>query len=514
MQNIALFTRKYTYVDGTFRPKSGRLAKIPVAEEQVIKDLIEGGAKFAEIPSLIQELKTQCAPTVANVQDSDWDAYAEDEIQKIVDEFDVMGQFRILKGGFKEIDDPDRLLKFREKDDGTVKFIFAGVPRSSEWVNILFQNCNDDLVRMQPLIAPFLNKKRPRSVLKEDIAMEIIKKSAIESRPELIYGDGVKVKSIALSTSKELAYVKIPYEMIPDEEIRLNPTLSEFLSRIPDSEYLCAILWLMFNGVKVMYATYLFGTGGEGKSSFVNILKDNVKSYATFTDASNFSAGQMYGKAMIFLEENTDVYLLQNSTIKRITGESNFHMERKNENATYSRALDGNLIIDSNRMLKLKGDQSEHRRLRLFRVSQPPKDSPHMNAGIYKQRMGERFNDFLNHCRVCYSKVGNGDHLSVGMSPTQARELSTLLDKNFIYSCAAIMRKIKDALKLEMKKEGSLISEVFWKTFYDLDDKKDKYLYDNFKDYMALHLGLVDDGKQIHGIQHKPDAGTIWENPL
>ncbi len=494
--------QKYAYENGVFTEVGKRGPKVSLSSKDMLKILMDY-YPYEELHARLHELTELIKAKKQDV----WDATIEQvaRVREILNAQDFVKDFRLLL-----IDGVKYIYHF---EDNRVTLVQAGYPSTSDWVSILLEYKNEEMVDLQMLLAPILYPKSPFSVTLESVTQLVANSLGFSKRKDLHETLLTDIKPVTLSTSDEISFYKIPYEHV--ETPVLNPYMQEFLSRVSDSDYLCAIIWLTVNGFKSSYVVYLYGTGGEGKSSFLNVLKRQVQSAAALHKYNQFSNFSMHGKAMIVLTENTDCFLLQDKLVKQLTGNSLIACEPKN-GKIFSANLPGTLYADGNKILKIKGEDFELRRLRLFKLRKPvikDKRKDLLAMATYEAFLAEDFNSFLNHCRVCFEKVGSVSDWLVPASDTQEQDFKTLIDQGFIYTSEAVLKKILKVLNLEYFETGEFESTIFWKTFYDLPEAKEKYLYDNIRDYLFLHRKVSEVGGILYGIRQKNSDHTTFVPP-
>lgn len=484
--------KKYKYENGVFSVRSGPHSGIGVDQNKIISELLQSGVQYDDIPKTLQRLAEYCK---VSSKGDEKDELAERVIE-IISQQDYIQDFKYLK-----INES----KFTYYFEGNrAHFVQVGYPSTKQWVDILLKYKNEEIVELRRQLASYLNPKAPFRVSMEDAAEILANSLDFSKRTDLkedLLGD---IKPVTLTTSDEISLFKVDFTH--EDNPVLNPFMKDFLSRVSDHEYLCAITWLMFNGQKSPYVVYLYGTGGEGKSSFLNVLAQEVGTFVAFQKYNQFSNYNMHGKAMILLTENTDTFLLQDQVVKQLTGNSKVHCEEKHTKGSFTASLPGTLYADANKMLKLKGEEAEFRRLRIFKVKKP-QYKEQLDMHTYQANLAENFNGFLNYCRQCFEKVGSSNGWLVPASKNQIADFKALTDKGFIHNSEQVLAKIFKDLGLEYAVEGELDSELFWKSFYKLPEaQKDRYLADNLKDYLFLHRQVSEVGPTIFGIQQKASA--------
>lgn len=290
----------------------------------------------------------------------------------------------------------------------------------------------------------------------------------------------------------------------------LNKPLQDFLERTEYHEYLCAVLWSHFIGNLLPYVIYLRGDGGDGKTSFINMLGKLTKSYSNFDGGDRFNYFNMFGKSIIGLNENESSKLMQNRVVKSITGGNSVQIEGKGKNS-YSGQVRGLIIIDSNYDLELLGREDEKRRLRYFRVSPLMSQDGFikMSQDKFLEVLGSTPNEFLNYCRECYEELEiKGSGGLIKETPNHNTIFTELTDNIQEHKFAEFYRQnISKNYVLEGKCESLEILLALEKRF-----PKDTYVQRNFKKYLESHYGIKPSGKYFIGLS-KHDKELIEALP-
>lgn len=318
------------------------------------------------------------------------------------------------------------------------------------------------------------------------------------------YTDRSKVEDLGEETIKPLtlngkgaAYHSIDFKYNPNPI--LNPYLKDFLSRTRNHEHLCAILWLMFNGIKTPYLVYLYGAGGDGKSSFSNMLCKLVRRHSAFQKDGTHSFFHMFGKALITISENTDTFLLQHKNIKEITGGSIVACEEKNKTA-FSAKITGLLLADSNVKPKLVGEEFEFRRMRYFETEPLPLGVEKISADRFTEELGKNSNDFISYCKQCYDKHGKND--MVENNDDMYNLTRTLVDSHTTYK----YEKTVTAMKINFNKEKSLTVKEFYDMYYKANkNNPDRFYLDNFKTYLRVYHKVTEEGGVFKGVTNEQE---------
>ena len=295
------------------------------------------------------------------------------------------------------------------------------------------------------------------------------------------------VESIQLDSQPAVALIEgyggfclrtIPFK---EQKVTINdlvPKLQDFLNRTSNHEYMCAILWAHLIGHHVPYVIYLYGGGSNGKTTFVNFLGEIVGSdfYTTFQSGSDFSASGMYNKSIISIVENPKFHIMDNQTLKSISGNSRFTINYK-YSTPFDAYITGLLIADSNTRPRLKADVNEFRRLRFFNIKEIKQDFNKIRStkGV-TQEYTSCTNEFLNYCKQQYDKLGNG-HGSVSDWPNMKKTFEVLLDPKFRAKMEKFFEHHKNKLEFAPDLKMRIMKLKEMAIDYYSKDKDPDYLY-------------------------------------
>jgi len=483
-------SKKYKFENGMFVHATGRYAGEGVDKKRILGELVSYGCPPEELTEKLQELSQLC-----KAKPADNSADNSEIIQQIIAENDFISEFRIVKLR-KDV------FTYIYKEN-KAELVQVGYPGTMEWVEHLLKYKNEEIMLLRNRLKDYMNPKAPQLVTPEKVAEQVAVGLNFSLRDDLKVVLDDDLRPITLSTSPEMSLCKLEYEEQEDASFnKLNPYMAEFITRVSDHEYLCATIWLMVQGIKTPYVVYLLGkSGGEGKSSFINAVAKRIESFHSFEDNNQFSNFHMYGKAMIILAENKDCYLLQKRTVKALTGGSALSCEQKGK-GSFTGFLAGMLFVDSNHALKIKGEDYETRRLKLFRVSHSESVIRH-DQQTYTALLSEDFNSFINYCRICFEKVGDSQSNLVPNSATQIAEFPTMIDPEFKHVSETVLGKMFKDLNLEYCAEGSISSDLLFQSFYKTSEANKKYAWDNLKEYLSIHKKVRSEGAVFTGIRQK-----------
>lgn len=290
----------------------------------------------------------------------------------------------------------------------------------------------------------------------------------------------------------------IPFEPKDGYFHTLNPHLADFLGRTEHHAYLCAILWSNFIGNLLPYVIYLRGDGGDGKTSFINMLGRLARSFTNFDGGDRFNYFNMFGKSIISLNENESSKLMQNRVVKSITGGNSVQIEGKGKNS-YSGQIRGLILIDSNYDLELLNRADEKRRLRYFEVTPITKTDNFVTIAQdeFVGLMGSTPNEFLSYCRNCYNDLQiSGSGGLIKELPNHEETFLRLTDPLQEHKFGEFYRQnIEKAYILEGKCEAIDILLALEKKF-----PKDKFVARGFKKYLEGKYNIKSSGKYFVGL--------------
>ncbi len=279
----------------------------------------------------------------------------------------------------------------------------------------------------------------------------------------------------------------------------LNPFLAEFLGRVSSHEHLCAVLWTNLIGLKTPYVIYLQGSGGDGKSGFIEMLKILVRgSYSSF-DMERFNGYNMYNKSLLVLNENNSINIMQNRIVKEVSGGDNMKIEGKGKNA-FTGSIRGQIIIISNNQPKIQGVENEKRRLRYHTVkSHKLNNSEVLLPDRYIKELTSTPNEFLNYCKQCYLLHKNSQG-GVEEPENYQEILESLRDQEVAEINDKILLKMSESF--EFDEQGKILTVEVIKYVKDVD-KANKFAVSNFETYLEADFGVKKEGKYYKGIRRK-----------
>lgn len=497
---LSTLLKKYRVNGETFYHHAGRYANQPVEKRKLIQEILDLGAEIHEVEKIIEVLKEKCRDR-QNFVDQCFD-----EMDQVIHSFSyVIDKFQIVLNK----NNPEQKLIYLI--DGTrAKLIASSLPGTDELVRLLANLYPEDMALLHKEIQQRTEKKKRHHVTIES-CIKLLVNSIINSlytkTPMTI---DYEIKPLTLSTSQEFSAHKLQYDY--KEHPQLNPHLKELLGRVTDSDRLCALLWICFNGHKSPYVIYLYGEGGEGKSSFTGMLRRKIGKdvVASFDSSNQFSNFGMFNKALIVLSENNNPRVLQKAEVKQLTGDSIVSIEQKGKDR-FTGTLSGLLMIDSNVLPEIDGDSYELRRLRLFKF-EPLKATEFYSKEMYENYLGQNFNDFINYCRICYEKIGQ--NWTVLPSPNQQKQFKSLQDKAQLVMNQELWAKIIRSGDFVLDPNSEIDESLFYKSLQSMTNLKEfkkNYGLSNFLKYLKNEHSIKAEHGRIYGLKALDKKGVYYD---
>lgn len=477
MQLILKKGKYYIKHVGPGRPKE-------ITEAAVMIDLLKSGSKPTEVQEIVNNL-FQNAEVIEEPDFIDIAAVKTDVIKK----HNILKNFLIVRNEVSQ----SSVVYYRNNIN--TMSVCSAAALDSRFIKTVLEEFEEDALEdfhqeLSRLIDPKDNTRV--SVLQSiDVCLNVAKNiktitTAFDPHPACIQG----ISKFSLTV--------IPYIQNVSTFCDLNPYLQDFLERTEHHEYLCAILWSHFIGNLLPYVIYLRGDGGDGKTSFINMLGKLARSYSNFDGGDRFNYFNMFGKSIIGLNENESSKLMQNRVVKSISGGNSVQIEGKGKNS-YSGQVRGLIMIDSNYDLELLNREDEKRRLRYFRVKALNRaiDSPIIAQDTFIDLLSQTNNEFLNYCRICYENLNipNSGGL-IQKTPNHDQIFIELTDNIQEHKFAEFYKyNIEKTHILEGKCESVDILLALEKKF-----PKDPYVQRNFKKYLETHYNIKPSGKYFVGL--------------
>lgn len=263
----------------------------------------------------------------------------------------------------------------------------------------------------------------------------------------------------------------------------LGPDLINFLSRVEDHEYLCAIIAARLLGLNREYTPYIFGEGGDGKSTFIRFLSEVVLGHVANlkTDKSDsFCLTNCIGKIFLFINDCNNPYILRTDTVKRITGGDSVSINIKHRDAI-DRILLSTIIITSNKKLTLDKEKWCTRRARPFSVKPMGMNQKTDDVGLVVERMCGFKNEFINYCLQSLEKLGDIKTGYLPHHPSYEIILNTEVSDRELE-----LRDFTEDLKFKFEADKILQGTLLRSKLRELvsDQLKDKYFMEDFRQFL------------------------------
>lgn len=501
----------YDYKNDSFIITKGKYRGSIVKDTSVLKEILEHAGSVAEAESILNELKQELIKRnelnyKEELKKSDKEEERKNKEEKIIEICTALNPFKnffILNNITY-----NSAVVYYKKDDITTpvcpvqdidaKFFGDTIAKYEKELSLKLCESLKYLIRTDVTSLSYYD------VIK--IAINVL-----EPRLNLQISDIIKDPHPAVVAGcKEQSLNIIPYIKEDCTFENLNYILQDYLRRTSYHEHMCAIIWAALNGEKHPYILYLKGRGNDGKSSFVKMLGRLTCSISNFDNSERFNYFNMFGKAILSLNENNNPKIMQSSVLKSVTGGNFVQVEGKRRDA-FCGEIRGLVIVDSNRDLELLGTEDEKRRLRYFSISSPEiSDDDRLTADEYTDKMGSTPNEFLNYCRACYEKL----KLKGGMiqtTPNHNEIFNNMRDVVEVIKFSQFMKqKVYSKgyiLDSELKTENIEIIEELIKKF-----SGDRFAKMNFERYLAVDCGVKIDGKTYYGIGKPANVINITQS--
>lgn len=493
-------TLSYDTVTEEFYIKGGVNNGLPADRRHLNMRIVSCGFDVSEIEEVIEVLKTVCVVRPKKVESSNEDM---GDLREIIlekcHELDIFHNFKIINN--KETKE---LLVYL-KTNNSFELLCQPGEVTAEFLTKECKNRNlDTLDKLYEVFEKFTGGKVQATY--DTVVKLVLNYTNVNRLFETIEVNTEPLPAVIEGVDK-FALHTIPYKK---EEVTIDSfgvDLKDFLTRVNNHEYLCAILWAHFVGHRNEYIVYLQGRGGDGKTAFINFLSNIVgdKAFGTYSRDNQFSNSAMYNKSIINIAENQNPHLLQDKPLKALTGGNKVSIEFKGRDA-FQGYLVGLPISDSNEPLRIKGKKAETRRLRHFKVEPLDIDFENEVSGaIVTRRFTKDMNTFLNYSRQCFEKLSNKSG-RIKDIPNMDKDFEAMLDPEFLARWDKFFETHKDSLDFDPSKK----IEVVKITSLVMDYRKDnKFATSEFDDYLDIIKKVKKDptNKYYLGLGNKSDIG-------
>ena len=495
--------KKFKYDGENFLQNAGRYAGTIVDLRVIRSELVLLGYEGSGLDIALEELKVRCRKKSEIETDGEREE-VEGRLRDIIQTINPFQHFRIIQSS--------KFLVVWEKN--SVIEILGPIEslNTDELESLLGKYEPEMLQRLKSAIGPVLNPKTPylmtvQSILGACLALldPMLTLPRVLTHDEDIHPtvvEGCEVPSLR----------KIPFSRKDVSLTDLNPLLQEFFGRVDNHKHMCAVIWGQLTGRQWPYICYLYGKQGrEGKTSFISMLGDLTKSYATLTDDSRFSLQPLYGKSIIMVPENDRSRFVSMKSIKAITGGNLLSIEEKGKNP-FSGRIRGTIFVDANVPLKISGKSFETERL-FFLTVKPnitAKDE-RLSPASYISELSSTPNEFLNYCRqACEGLLTPGGMLKE--PENHSTIMANLSDYEQDYAYENLLLKLCKSMKLQL--QPGLIThkaEFLSRARSSSENKKDFYS-ESFIHFLEKK-GIKDLGKELQGIGYVSDGHTSFTLP-
>jgi phage/plasmid-associated DNA primase len=162
---------------------------------------------------------------------------------------------------------------------------------------------------------------------------------------------------------------------------------------------------------------WLRGGGADGKSSVQKAIesvigRDQCYAMKEKDEAQNWFQKNVYGKVLVNYADCRNPYLVNNSSIKQLTGGDTTSIEGKGENA-FTGKIYSKLFVTSNILPKINPEIRAHTS-RLIKIDVLPQNEAKKDAG-FEYRLQKEIYAFLASCRESFATYisGGGNELSL-----------------------------------------------------------------------------------------------------
>ncbi len=197
-----------------------------------------------------------------------------------------------------------------------------------------------------------------------------------------------------------LCYRRLPFDFIADPN--LCPRMGELLGRCSNADALQIFIGsLFFEQANRHQYVWLWGAGGDGKSSFLSVLTKIMGNQYHAEDAnsstSKFWLSSFVNKRLVGFPDCNNYALPLSGLFKSITGDDLVRVERKHKDATSTR-LRCKIIVLSNQPPQLSGSASDLRRAIICEV-QPLRVEVDPD---YQEKLWQEAPYFIGCCKARY----------------------------------------------------------------------------------------------------------------
>ena len=493
------FSKDYNWDGSHFSKIKGRPGKL-LSDEDISNELFK--EKISTIFSILEDIK-QLKQIISNRNNLN--------ISKPTKDYKTAVLESGIFNDFVKIDKSGISVVYERRNNRLYPLDSVGA--LSGWETFIFylRNAQSPLIeQIAELTRPYVYdpKKNPEPSNESCLKYLLNKVELFEVITEEIPGN-VKVYPAIVEGTGLTSLYTIPYTKQDVTIDSLNIYLKQILLNIQNHEYLCAIFWGVITGNDYPYVVYLKGSGGEGKSSFIDMLGQICGgSLAPFLNNNQFSIAAMANSAIIHVSENNNPHLLSDKLIKTLTGGNTVSIEGKGK-TPYFDIIRGIIIADSNYHLKLQGEEYEIRRIRYHEILplQINKEETLLKGQLVEKLLSSK-NEFLNYCRQCFEKHSSKGKL-IDNPPDHEETIYSLLDMKLKTSFDKFIKSLINDRDDPYEFRHS--AECFESELLDplenvIKGKWDIYTPRNFQNYMRIEHKVDLKGGRFRGFGKKPKA--------
>lgn len=492
--------KKFKYNGENFLQNLGRYAGTTVDLRVIRSELVLLGYEGRDLDIAIEELKVCCRSKPEMKEPEDMT----EQIAEVITAINPFQNLRIIQSS--------KFLVVWEKD-GMIEILGPIESLKADELDNLFSKYEPEMMaRLTQSLSSLINPKASYRVSGADIldiCLNILNPKITLPR---VMANDEDIHPTVVEGCEVPALRKIKYSKQDTSFTELNPLLQEFFGRVDNHKHMCAIIWGQLTGRQWPYICYLYGKQGrEGKTSFIGMLGDLTKSYATLTDDSRFSLQPLYGKSIIMVPENDRSRFVNMKSIKAITGGNLLSIEEKGKNP-FSGRIRGTIFVDANVPLKINGKAYETERLYFLTVKPNiTAKEDRLSPATYIAELGSTPNEFLNYCRqACEELITPGGMLRDPDNHSTIME--NLADYEQDYSYENLLTKLCKSMKLQLQSGLITHKAEFLSRARSASENKKDFYSDSFIHFLEKK-GIKDLGKELQGIGYVSDGHTSFVLP-
>lgn len=274
------------------------------------------------------------------------------------------------------------------------------------------------------------------------------------------------VAPVRTKSEAGLCWQRLDFDLTPGD----TPTFDELFQAAGDMKAVRQWVGSLFdpNSPRQQYV-YLWGTGGDGKGSFLDFLSrvfgPTYKSEQPPNQGDKFWTQGLLGKRVVAFDDYRHRTFLSSALFMGLTGGSRLRVEEKN-GPTFDGVFIAKPIITSNYRPNFEGDRADKRRI-IYREFQK-RDVVYNEA--FKDRLWSEAAAFLWKCRAEYAEIPTGLWIPDDPSRIEAvlernhEDNHHILEKYFELDPDATIRPSEIAAVLRSR-EGANLSVLELKAF-------------------------------------------------